>query len=275
MYRPLVVEGRWLEPGDGKVVVMSKETADDEKLNVGDKVVLDMGEWGKEEWTIIGLYRVFMLLSGGGFTVDSIYAPREAVYGATKKTGRATTLLVRTFKHQPNDVKQVTDLLENKFRQNHIDIASTETIVQLRQLSDSSFSIVIMMLLVLAVIVALVGGIGLMGSLWISVIERTKEIGIMRAIGGSSMHIQGMFMLEAAIQGMLSWFFAVIVALILTPILSNLLGQTMFQARLDYQFNYPAVLIWLAIMLVLSILASIIPARNASQINVRQCISYE
>jgi ABC-type lipoprotein release transport system permease subunit len=49
----------------------------------------------------------------------------------------------------------------------------------------------------------------------------------------------------------------------------------MFQASLDYRFNWEAVFTWLAIILVTSILASVIPARHATQINVRQSLTYE
>jgi len=275
MYRPLIVQGRWLQPGDERVIVMSQDTFEDEHYQLGDKVVLDLGEWGKHEWTIIGTYRTFQLIGRGGFSMDTIYAPRPEVYAVTKKTGRGTNLLVRTHGHSAAEVEQVTSQVEDRFRQNHITIANTETLVQLKQLNDSSFGIVIAMLLVLAVIVAIVGGIGLMGSLWISVIERTKEIGIMRAVGARSWHIVSMFVLEGSLQGLLSWLIAVPLALFVTPTMSNMLGMTMFEAQLDYRFNYPAMLIWLGVVLAISVAASLIPAYNAAGINVRQSLSYE
>jgi putative ABC transport system permease protein len=49
----------------------------------------------------------------------------------------------------------------------------------------------------------------------------------------------------------------------------------MFQSSLDYRFNWSAVFIWLVIVLALSILASIIPAHNATRVNVRQSLTYE
>jgi putative ABC transport system permease protein len=173
------------------------------------------------------------------------------------------------------EVTDITGLVQDRLKADNIGIAQSETMPTLRKTSDTSMSFVIIMLLVLAVIVALVGGIGLMGSLWISVIERRKEIGIMRAIGASSGHILGMFILEGVIQGSLSWIFAVPISLLVTPLMANALGQTMFKSALDYQFNFGATLAWLGIVLVISVLASAVPARNASQINVRQILNYE
>jgi putative ABC transport system permease protein len=98
---------------------------------------------------------------------------------------------------------------------------------------------------------------------------------MMRAIGAVSKHIMSMFMLEAVIQGLMSWLIAMPIALFVTPIMADALGQTMFNSRLEYQFNLSALFIWLAIILVISVLASIIPPRNAANINVRQSLSYE
>jgi putative ABC transport system permease protein len=274
MYHPLVVEGRWFEPGDDRVVVMNKQTAEDAHIRLGDTISLDLGVYGQDEWKVIGLYRVFLMF-GGGFSTDALYAPRQAVYEVTKKVGKGNTLLVRTQYHSAQEVTAVTGLVQDRLKADNIGIAQSETMPSLRKTSDTSMSFVIIMLLVLAVIVALVGGIGLMGSLWISVIERGKEIGIMRAIGASSGHILGMFILEGVIQGLMSWIFAVPISFLVTPLMANALGQTMFKSGLDYQFNFEATLAWLGIVLLISVLASAIPARNAAQINVRQSLNYE
>ena len=275
MYHPMIVAGRWLQAGDQRVVVMDKDTADDEGIRVGDSLTLDLGEWGQDEWQVVGLYQVFLAF-GGSYQIDAIYAPRPAVFEATKKTGRAGTLLIRTTLHDPQSVTAVADRLGDVFEnRNHIDIFQTETVPQLRQTTDTSFSYVVIMLLVLAVIIALVGGIGLMGALWIGVIERTKEIGILRAIGAVSSIITRMFVMEGVVQGLMSWLLAVPIALLVAPLLSNALGQAMFGSQMEYQFNYPAMFAWLGIILVISTLASLIPARAATKINVRQSISYE
>jgi putative ABC transport system permease protein len=63
-------------------------------------------------------------------------------------------------------------------------------------------------------------------------------------------------------------------SLLLARLVANALGQVMFDANLDYQYNYPAVLIWLTIILVISTLASILPARSATRISVRESLAY-
>jgi putative ABC transport system permease protein len=130
------------------------------------------------------------------------------------------------------------------------------------------------MLLALAIIVALVGGIGLMGSLSISVVERTREIGVMRAIGARSSTMMGMFVMEGILQGLLSWVISVPLSFAFGQSMAAALGQTMFDTDLDYLYNFEAVIIWLVIILVISTLASILPARNATRVSVRESLAY-
>jgi putative ABC transport system permease protein len=124
------------------------------------------------------------------------------------------------------------------------------------------------------VIVAIVGGFALMGALSIGVIERTKEIGVLRAIGARSHTILGIFVMEGVLQGCLSWLIAIPIAYLSSPAVANALGHAMFGATLDYQYNWQAVAIWLGIVLVIATLASILPARGATRISVRDSLAY-
>jgi putative ABC transport system permease protein len=56
--------------------------------------------------------------------------------------------------------------------------------------------------------------------------------------------------------------------------MAKVLGQVMFSANLDYRYNYTAVLIWLVVVIAISTLASILPARNATRISVRASLAY-
>ncbi len=274
MYAPLIVAGRWLQPGDERVVVISKDTADDNGINVGDTITLNMFELGDSDWRVVGLFQVIF---GGGFDAEPIYAPQDAVYSATKKHNDGSRLLVKTSTNHPADIEQIATRLKDAYsgRNMDYDVFSTGTTPQDRADAESQFAITTNMLLALAVIVALVGGIGLMGSLSISVVERTREIGVMRAIGARTPTIMGMFMMEGLLQGLFSWAAAVPLSLFIAQPLANALGQAMFEANLDFQYNYGAVLVWLGVILVISILASIVPARNATRVSVRDSLAYQ
>lgn len=272
-YQPLMVGGRWFQPGDGQVIVISKDMAEDNDLAIGDTVILNLFELGDSEWQVIGIFQVIF---SDGFDTTPIYAPREAVAAATKQYNEGTTLLVRTSSSDPEAIETIFNQLKNLYEAREMDIGVYEssTAFQVREEAISQFGFTTTMLLALAVIVALVGGIGLMGSLSISVVERTREIGVMRAIGAKSRTIMGMFMMEGVLQGLLSWLMAALLSFLLFRPLANALGQAMFGANLDYQYNASAVIIWLVVIIVISILASILPARNATQVSVRESLAY-
>lgn len=274
MVKPLVVEGRWLLPGDQRAVVMNADSAGDEGIQIGDMVTLDLGGMGEQDWRVVGFYRTFMMF-GSEFNLDVIYAPQQALFDASKKHGHGNMLMVRTRDNAETAIDRTVADLEALLRRENMPVDLRETMPGTRRIMESGYDIMLGMILFLAVIMAVVGGIGLMGALSIGVLERTREIGIMRAIGALSGAILGMFLFEGLVQGVLSWMIAVPISLVATPWMAAALGETIFNTKLVYQFNYGAVLVWLGIVIVISALASIIPAYRAARVNVRQSLSYE
>ena len=276
MYRPLMVAGRWLEPGDGddkrRSLVMNKKTADDHHIQVGDTVTLDLGAPGRDRWQIVGLYQA--IYGGDLNTTDVLYAPQETVFEETKKYNQGTQLVVRTRDHGPEYAGAVTARLRDLYDGRKMDMASSETVYETRKNAKDQFDTIVMLLLALAVVVAVVGGIGLMGALSISVVERTQEIGVLRAIGAKTRTILGMFVMEGVLQGLLSWAAAVPLSLLLARAVADAMGQVMFQTNLDYQYDWWAVGVWLALVSLVSALASLLPARSAAQVSVRQSLAY-
>jgi putative ABC transport system permease protein len=176
--------------------------------------------------------------------------------------------------HDGQFTSVVNTQLKNMFEDHGLKVVQSETKVESYNSAKWQFSLVIYMMIALSIIVALVGGIALMGALSIGVIERTKEIGVLRAIGARSQTILGIFLMEGLLQGLVSWLIAVPISFLVSPILANQLGHALFGATLDYRYNGTAVMIWLGVIVVISILASILPARGATQISVRDSLAY-
>ena len=273
MYRPIIAAGRWLQPGDQRAIVISQETAEKNAIAVADEVTLDLGDLGEGTWQVVGTYRV---VYGGGFVTEAIYAPLEEVLAVAGEPGRATQVLVQTDASSLAGITAVADELKTAFQNEGkaIDFYTTSIKLEERAYVDNQFGTVVSMLLGLAMLVATVGGIGLMGSLGISVVERRREIGVMRAVGARSRTIMGLFIMEGVLQGVLSWLVAVPLAFVLAQPLARALGQTMIEVDLDYAFNYPFVLVWLAAVLAISVLASMLPARDATRVSVRESLAY-
>jgi putative ABC transport system permease protein len=274
MYNPNITRGRWLTAADtGRVVVMSQETADFNNLELGDSLTIDLGLAGKAEWTLVGTYQA---VAPEPFATDPIYAPATAVLGVTRQANIARQLLIRTQNPTAENTNAALLALREEFEMRNmpINMFVTRTIFAEREYAYNQFAIVTNLLLVLAVVMGTVGGIGLMGSLSISVVERTREIGVLRAIGAETPTIVGMFVMEGVLQGFLSWLLAVPLALLTAWPLARLLGLVMVETALDFAFSYTAVFAWLGITLLIGALASIIPAVGASRISVRESLAY-
>ncbi|MGD8402473.1 MAG: ABC transporter permease [Anaerolineales bacterium] len=270
-FKPLIVSGRWLAPGDGSAIVISRDTSQKNDIQVGDTVTLNLGEMGKDEWLVVGTYEPVFV---GTFNMETMYAPAEALYKTSKKHDQGSELLIRTTSTEGEFTSKVTENLKDLFESHSMRVVDSQTQAALRTTNEWQFSIVTSMLLALSVIVALVGGIALMGALSIGVIERTKEIGVLRAIGARSPIILGIFVMEGIFQGCLSWLVSIPVSYLASPSVASALGHALFGATLDYQYNWSAVIIWLGIIVIVSAIASFFPARGATRISVRDSLAY-
>ena len=129
-------------------------------------------------------------------------------------------------------------------------------------------------LLGLASMIASVGGIGLSGALAIGVLQRTREIGVLRAIGAPSNAIFRLFLLEGLLHGLVAWSLSVPLAYLIAEPIARELGKTMLGIQLDYRFDVLAIPYWLVIVIVLAWTASYWPARKATRLTVRESLGH-
>ncbi len=133
----------------------------------------------------------------------------------------------------------------------------------------------IYLLLTMSVLTATVGGIGLMSTMSINVVERTREIGVMRAIGATSLAIVGVFVIEGVFVGALSWVLAIPLSIPGVRLFGNLIGEAILELPLDFAYSTEGLVLWLLIVVVLSALASLWPALRAAGVSVREALAYE
>ena len=134
MFRPLIVGGRWLRPNDDQVVVILKDMADDHHIQLGDIIILDLGELGDDEWQVIGFYQ--SILTGGVGGTDPIYANLEAVYRATKKHNIGSDLYVRTRVHHEDYAEAMAVRLKELFNARNLDTDFSDTVYEFRNNLD-------------------------------------------------------------------------------------------------------------------------------------------
>jgi len=136
-------------------------------------------------------------------------------------------------------------------------------------------NIIIRLLAVMAVVIALVGGVGLSGVISLSVLERRREIGVMRAIGASSWQVVRLFMGEGILLGLISWLIALPLSIPAAYGLSTQGLSLALNQQLSYNFTPNGPLLWLMIIIMLAVIASLLPARKAALVSVRESLAYQ
>jgi putative ABC transport system permease protein len=265
---PSLAEGRWLAPGDeNAVVVPSALLIDEPELELGGDIVLKI-DGDEHVFKIVGTFKGMAFL-------PIVYVNYDYITKITNRTGEADAVMIATQQHDSVYVDAVTRTLEERFNLVGIEIGLATTINTERRDAEASFDAIVALLLLMAILLALVGGLGLMGTMSINVLERTREIGVLRAIGAPNRSVASVFVLEGIIIGLMSWAMGAAVAIPMSRGLNQALGQAVMGVPLTYSYSLPGLWLWLVIVILLSILASFIPARTASRLTVREVLAYE
>jgi putative ABC transport system permease protein len=267
--RPTLQEGRWLLPDDGNAIVATANVREDEpNLAVGDTVTLRID--GKDTaWTLVGIVQ-------SPTRRPFLYAPDRALERATSEVGRAGVLMVVG---QPGLDPSAQDALASAVRSRlegaGVKVAATTTSGEIRQSQELLFNILVLFLSTMAVLLGFVGGLGLTGTMTINVVERSREIGVLRAVGASDRAVLLIFLAEGMLIGALSWALGVLISLPVSKLLSDALGNVFVARPLSWAYSTEGMVAWAAIVLVLAAFASLLPAWRASRLAVREILAYE
>jgi putative ABC transport system permease protein len=144
-----------------------------------------------------------------------------------------------------------------------------------RQQQSQGMNILVIFLLTMALLTAIVGSIGLMGTMGMNVLERTREIGVMRAIGAVDGEIIKSVVIEGMMIGLISWAIAVVISFPISFFLLRIISTAMIDTEMSLKITGSGFVIWLAVVIILSVIASMVPARNAARLTIREVLAYE
>lgn len=270
---PNVKSGRWFEPGEKNVIALSERfnyTYPD--LKPGDKITLEVTGTGKKtEWTICGFFT--MAGKSGGFLAYMPLASWQSVAG----TGNSLTkfqIVTRT-RLDDRSRAELTQKVEDLLDERGIKTTSIQRNDSFVADAARGLSIMSIFMMIMAVLVALVGCIGLTGTMSLNVMERTAEIGILRAIGASNRNVMKNVLTEGLLIGFMSWVVGSILSVPIGIMLTNSLGNAIFGSRLAPGFTPLGYGLWLALSLILSVLASSAPAKSAVNLTIHEVLSVE
>jgi len=269
MLIPNLTAGRGFEPGDTHAMLLNQKLAGKMGVGLGDQIVLEVGESGKSIWTIVGL--IFDIT---GRDQNTGYFDRDTLSAELGQSGRATAAEIKTKISTSAAQAAVEKDLRDYFKEKGVSVAWSTSSSKDREMSEAQFGILITLLLIMTFLIAVVGSFGLSGTLSINVLERRREIGVMRAVGASSSDVALIFMGEGLMLGVISWIQAIPISLLAGQYFVQAIG-TVINFPAQYHNSVSGIWIWLILVVVLSLIASWLPARRATQISVQQSLAYE
>jgi len=259
-----IAQGKLLtSESKGKVVLGSNLANNhfDKETRVGHTILIQ-----DESFEIIGI-----LKESSSFIINNIALMAEDDVKNILNIGDEIDMIVVQVSNE-NNIKEVAVNLERKLRQDRKQKVGEEDFsVQTPVQSVSAINTILAMINIIvsgiAAISLLVGGIGIANTMYTSVIERRKEIGIMKAIGAQNKDILFIFLIEAALLGLVGGIVGALMGLGLAFGVSALASSAAGGINLQVTLSIPLLLSAIGFSLFIGIISGIIPAMNASKLN--------
>ncbi|HEU5459396.1 MAG TPA: FtsX-like permease family protein [Pyrinomonadaceae bacterium] len=261
-----IIQGRNLVPGDTDAIVINNSLARTEPtMRVGQTVTLRTGP-AETTWRVVGLARE-------AFSPAVAYIPRSFI--EQRHPGMANNLRLSLDKSDPDSLAIVKSNLDRNLEQQGVRARGSLSTSESRFAFDEHMLMIYVFLIVMSTIIGGVGGLGLMTTMSLNVLERRREMGVMRALGATPRIVWLMIVAEGIVIGLLSWTMAALLAWPVSKVVGDFIVKMLFRGGLDFTFEPLGLLIWIVVSISLSAAASFLPAWKASRVTVREALAYE
>ena len=225
----------------------------------------------EKTYTIVGIINMLGNSSIGYFTIMDYSAYARHVH----EPNRANAVILTLSADSTVEQQAITSAVEKRLDQANIEVISNFLINEEREEIDAAFAVIVTLLMIMTVLLATVGGLGLMGTMSLNVMERVREIGVMRAFGASSMKISRIVIIEGLLIGLMSWILAIGLSLPISVALARSIGEAFMDYPMSATISPGGIVAWALIVIIISTLASLFPALRAVRLTVTQVLAYE
>lgn len=257
-----ILKGRWFSDQLAREAVINSSLARDfEKVGVdltNLPVQVDASIAGSVgHWVVIGVAEEIL-------TPSTAYV-RGAALGPNELSAMPV-LLATQYDHGAKINDQTMERqVEQILNSNGASLTSVLSLAEYREAVDNHLILLSAFLTIMSLFVVVVGGLGLSSTLGLSVLERTREIAVLKAIGGRRIQVITSLVLEGTFQALASWPIAVLMAIPLSFFIGDAFGRAFFGTPLPFAVSTSAPGIWLLLLILIAVLASSAPALNASR----------
>jgi len=261
-----VEEGRLLKEGDRKKVLLGNSIANsqdfDKKINVGSKIKIN-----NQEFEVIGI-----LKKSSSFQINIVYIiPREDLEQVLGIKNEYDLIVAEV--EDKDKIQEVADAIKIELRKirnlkEGEDDFTVQTPIQALASVNTILNLINIVIAGIAGISLVVGGIGIANTMYTSILERRKEIGIMKSIGAKNSDIAWIFLIESGLLGLVGGIIGAIMGLSLAflgaQLANQALGQSLFKVSISYTLLFGSILFSFAI----GTISGVLPAIQASKTNV-------
>jgi putative ABC transport system permease protein len=265
---PELLDGRWLRDGETGALVLNQIARGDMLPDVapGDPVqLLIAGQ--PTTWTVVGIVEEPGAHAG-------VYATVEGFAEAIGRSPVVNQLRIVTESHDEQTRQAVADDVEETLADAGIDVASATSVSRGEAITEGHIGPLVVIIVAIAVAMGVVGVIGLASTMSANVLDRTREFGVMHAVGARPTTVRRIVLVEGVLLAVISVLVAIAPALALDALLGIGLGELFIEAPLPYRVSMLSVGIWLAFVTLGAVLATDTAANRASRLTVREALAY-
>lgn len=269
LFRPRIVAGRWLQSSQTPEVVMNQQALE----LYGNPAI------GSNQTIGIGGHKLTVKLVGviEELEKNKIYID-QAHYDAFANPHHDINSLMIVARDKGYDkVMALKGEIEAAIAPSDLNVLYVMSQAERVKVIYDHLNIILTTIVFLSLLVLAVGALGMASATGISILERTREIGVLRAIGATPKMIFQLFVAEGMIASVASILLGLLLAWPLSKVAAVFFGKLMLGegAVLRYAFSGEGFSITLAATLIFGWLASRIPARRAIQVSTRDALAYE
>lgn len=259
-------QGRAIEDGEKHVAIIGFRVAKEmfsTSLQVGSKIVIQ-----KKQFKVVGILQEI----GNSQDDNQINIPLDAAREIFQEQDAVDVIIAQV--KSGYDIPLLQAKIEKELERSRGDTNfQVLTATQILQQIGEVLGIIQVVLIGIAAISLLVGAIGIMNSMYTSVLERTKDIGIMKAIGAGNQAIVQIFLIESGLIGLVGGIFGTALGVGLALLISSFSKNAGF--TLDITLEVPVLALGLFFAFVVGVVSGILPAYQASKLRPIEALRYE
>jgi len=268
LYRHVMREGRWFATEETNAVVLSAELADAIEAKVGDEVEIQSGR-SLRRFQVVGV-AIDNTIFLGGRLAGKAFMPRTTLASLLGRGDRVNLFALGLTSRERAVADQILADVEFKFRRWRPNVQPMY--VEIESAQEGS-RLLTLALVAMVVIVAAVGALGILNTQSLNVLERRREIGVLRAMGATNEALELSFLAEGLALGGVGWALGVLVGIPAARLFIAQMSRVLF--TLDLVLRPPIILASLVFTLALAILSSLGPALAAARTPTSAALRYE